>query len=422
MGVGGSQVSGLARVFAAQGHQVSGCDVRESDTTRALVAEGVAVSIGHDPAHAAGQDLLVYSTAVSGDGVRELDAARAAGVRVQSRPELLAELIAAHESVAIAGSHGKTTLTTMLGDVLVAAGWDPTVLVGDGASTRPGRGRWLVAEADESNGTLALHRPRHGVLTNVEFDHPDHFRDLEQVDALFRRYLAVVPGVSVVCADDERAAAMPAGGRRVTYGFASEADYRCQDGRVLRRGEDLAELRLLVRGRHNLQNAAGAMAMAVELGVEPAVAAAALASFRGAHRRLERLGTWRGVPVYDDYAVHPTEVRATVAAARELGCRRVIVVFQPHRFTRFAALRDELAEALCDADAFVVTEIYAASEPDPGGLSGAQIAVRVPGARFAPDFAAARQHLEELVREGDLVLVMGAGDVRRLGDELAHAG
>jgi len=422
MGVGGSQVSGLARVFAARGDEVSGCDLRESATTRALAADGVTVHVGHDPVHAAGQDLLVYSTAVRGPGLAEVEAARASGIRVRSRPELLSELVAASESITVAGSHGKTTITTMIGDVLVAAGWDPTVLVGDGASTRPGRGRWLVAEADESNGTLSMYRPGHGVLTNVEFDHPDHFRDVDEVDTLFRRYLAVVPGVCVVGADDARAAAMPTAGRRVTYGFATGADYRWEDGRVRRRGEELAELRLQVRGRHNLQNATGAMAMAVELGVDPAVAAAALAAFRGARRRLERLGMWRGAPVYDDYAVHPTEVRATVAAARELGRRRVVVVFQPHRFTRFQALRDELAASLRDADAVVVTEVYAAGEPDPGGLSALELAARVPLARFAPDFGTARGHLEDLVGEGDLVIVMGAGDIRRLGDELAHAG
>jgi UDP-N-acetylmuramate--alanine ligase len=215
---------------------------------------------------------------------------------------------------------------------------------------------------------------------------------------------------------------MPAAGRRVTYGFAPAADYRWRDGRVLRGGEPLVELRLAVPGRHNAQNATGAVAMAVELGVEPEAAAAALAAFRGAARRLERLGTWRGAPVYDDYGHHPTEVRATVAAARELGSRRVVLVFQPHRYSRYAALRDEFADALRAADEVVVTEIYPAGEPDPGGVSAADLAARVPGARFAPDFAAARRHLEALVREGDLVLVMGAGDVRRLGDELAHAG
>ncbi|HXM57650.1 MAG TPA: UDP-N-acetylmuramate--L-alanine ligase [Candidatus Dormibacteraeota bacterium] len=431
MGVGGTQVSGLARVFVARGCEVSGCDVRESETTRTLAAEGVRVAIGHDPSHSAGQDLLVYSTAVSGAGLAEVEAARAAGARVLTRPEMLAELIAAAESVAVAGAHGKTTVTFMIGHVLAAAGLDPTVLVGDGLSSTAGASRWLVAEADESNGTLALHRPRHGVLTNVEFDHPDHFASVDEVDALFREYLAVVPGVAVVCADDERARAMPAANAtaRVTYGLAEDADYRCVlagDERMFhvehRSHGRLAALRLRLAGRHNVQNATAAFAMAVELGVAPDVAAAALAEFPGAHRRLERLGTWRGAAVYDDYGHHPTEVRATVAAARELGARRVLLVFQPHRFSRYQALRDDFADSLRAADAVVVTEIYPAGEANPGGVSAVELAMRVPRARFAADFGSARDHLEALVGEGDLVLLMGAGDIRRLGDELANAG
>jgi UDP-N-acetylmuramate--alanine ligase len=427
MGVGGAGVSALARVFLARGDRVSGCDARESITTRLLAAEGVTVAIGHDPGHACGQDVLVYSGAVRGAGLDEIAAARAAGTRVLTRAEALAELIAGSESVAVAGSHGKTTVTFMAGHVLAAAGWDPTVLVGDGSSSRAGASRWLVAEADESDGSLALHRPRHAVLTSVEFDHPDHFRDVEEVDALFRAFLARVPGVAVVCADYPRAAAMPAGGRRVTYGFAGDADYRCAvddvgRARVVRRGRPVAELRLPVPGDHNRQNATGAIALAAELGVEPAVAAEALATFPGAHRRLERLGTWRGAAVYDDYGHHPTKVRATLAAARELGHRRLVLVFQPHRFTRYRALRDEFADSLRGADAVIVTEIYGAGEDDPGDLSAADLAMRVPRARFAPDLGSAREHLEELVGDGDLVLVMGAGDIRRLGDELAHAG
>jgi UDP-N-acetylmuramate--alanine ligase len=430
MGVGGTQVSGLARVFQARGCEVSGCDLRESETTRALVADGVRVTLGHDPSHAAGQELLVYSTAVSGPGLAEVAAARAAGARVLTRPEMLAELIAEAESVAVAGAHGKTTVTYMVGHVLTAAGLDPTVLVGDGFSSRAGASRWLVAEADESNGTLELHRPRHGVLTNVEFDHPDHFASLEEVDDLFRRYLAVIPGVAVVCADDERALNMraPVAATRVTYGFAADADYRCvpsteRMSHVEHRSRGrLASLSLRPAGRHNVQNATAAFAMAAELGVDPGAAAAALAEFPGAHRRLERLGTWRGASVYDDYGHHPTEVRATVAAARELGHRQVILVFQPHRFSRYQALRDEFADSLRAADAVVVTEIYPAGESNPGGVSSVDLAMRVPRARFAPDFGSARDHLEELVGDGDLVLVMGAGDIRTLGDELAHAG
>jgi len=219
---------------------------------------------------------------------------------------------------------------------------------------------------------------------------------------------------------------MPAGGRRVTYGFAEDADYRCvREGgcfRVVRRGRTLADLRLAVPGAHNRQNATGALALAVELGVEPAVAAEALSTFPGAHRRLERLGTWRGATVYDDYGHHPTKVRATLEAARELGHRRLVLVFQPHRFSRFLALRDEFADSLRGADVVLVTEIYPAGEENPGRVSAAELVARVPGAAFAADFAGARAHLEAVVSAGDLVLLMGAGDIRRLGDELANAG
>ena len=426
MGIGGTGVSALAHVFLARGDAVSGCDLSESHTTRRLAAEGARVAFGHDPAHTLDQDLLVYSGAID-PGAEEVQAARAAGVRVCTRAEALAEMIAASDSVVVAGTHGKTTVTHMAGQVLVGAGFDPTVLVGDGSSSRAGRSRWLVAEADESDGSLALHRPRHCILTSVEFDHPDHFAGIEQVDALFRGFLSAVPGVAVVCADYSRAADMPSGGSRVTYGFSESADYRCVETgagrfRVERGGRQLAGLRLLVPGAHNRLNATGALALAVELGVEPGVAADALASLPGARRRMERLGIWRGASIYDDYGHHPTKVRVTLAAARELGHRRLVLVFQPHRYSRYQALRDDFAHSLRDADAVVVTEIYPAGEQNPSGLSGAELAGLVPGARFAPDFEAAREHLETLVQPGDLVLLMGAGDIRSLGDELAHAG
>lgn len=426
VGIGGAGVSALARVFVARGDRVSGCDLRESATTRELAAEGVRVALGHDPGHVAGQDLVVYSGAVKGNA-GEVEAARAAGIRVLTRAEMLAELIAASESVAVTGTHGKTTVTYMLGHVLTAAGWDPTVLVGDGSSSRAGGGRWLVAEADESDGSLALHRPLHAVLTSLEFDHPDHFHGIEEIERLFGDFLVALPGLAVVSADYERARALRVGGRRVTYGLRPDADYSCQPAareqtfHVLRGGQPLVELALQVPGRHNRQNATGALAMAVELGIEPQVAASALSTFAGARRRLEPVGTWRGAALYDDYGHHPTKVRETLAAARELGHRRVILVFQPHRYTRFGAMRDEFARSLEAADAVVVTEIYSAGEQNPGGLSAVDLAMRVPRARFAPDFGTARQFLEELVGEGDLVLLMGAGDIWKLGDELAHA-
>ncbi len=426
LGIGGAGVSALARALLSRGYLVSGCDVREGDTTRALAAEGVAIQIGHAAEHISGAvDLVVYSGAVRTEGEAELAAARAAGVRVLSRAELLAELMQEFEAIAVAGSHGKTTVTYMLGHVLREAGWDPTILVGDGANSRAGQSRFLVAEADESDGSLVLHRPRHGILTNVDFDHPDHFSGVDEIATLFRNFVAVIPGLAVVGADDERARQFSSAGRLITYGFHETASYRCgrdETGTVqVMRGErGLVRLKLPFPGRHNVQNATGALAMAVELGVDPDEAAAALAHFPGAHRRLEPLGEYRGARLLDDYGHHPAEVSSTLAAARELEPERLVIVFQPQRYTRYEALRDDFARSLLDADQVVVAEIYGAGEANPG-LSSRDLAAAVPGALFAADLAAARRHVEELARPGDVILFMGAGDIWKVGRELAQS-
>jgi UDP-N-acetylmuramate--alanine ligase len=416
MGIGGAGVSSLASVYLGRGDQVSGCDVRASATTDALAERGAIISVGHDPAHVAGQDLVVYSAAVA-PGNPELLSALRSGVAT-SRAQALAQLIAATDSIAVAGTHGKTTVTYMVGHVLTRAGRDPTVLVGDGTSSRVGHGDLLVAETDESDGSLVLHRPRNAIVTNIELDHPDHFTGVEAVERDFGTFLGGVSGVAVVCADDARAAGLPTLARRVTFGFAAGARYRCTDetpARLFCDGAELGRLELQVPGRHNVQNACAAVAMCLELGVDFATAAAALATFPGARRRMERLGSWRGATLYDDYGHHPTEVRATLAAARRLPHKRLVLVFQPHRYSRWAAFRDEFTRSFAGADELILTEVYAAGEPDPGGITAAG----VPGARFARDLAEARTALEEVVREGDLVLLMGAGDIRRLGDELA---
>src|SRR3989454_5947114 len=220
MGVGGAGVSALARVFLARGDEVSGCDVRESDTTAELEDAGVRIYIGHDPEHVLFQDLLVYTGAIKSSP--ELDAARAMGVKVLSRAEMLAELIAESDSIAIAGSAGKTTVTHMTGHILTEAGLDPTVLVGDGSSTRVGGSKLLVAEVDESDGSLVLHHPRRAIVTNIEFDHPDHFKDVEEVQGVFAEFVAHLPaeGLAVLCADDERARTLETPARRLTYGFS----------------------------------------------------------------------------------------------------------------------------------------------------------------------------------------------------------
>jgi UDP-N-acetylmuramate--alanine ligase len=424
MGIGGSGVSALAKVFLARGDQVSGCDVKASDTTRLLEQSGVRVFTGHSREHVGGQELLVFSGAIR-SGSEELEAARAAGVRVLTRAEMLAELIAGSESVAVAGTHGKTTVTLMAGDVLEAGGFDPTVLAADGASARAGRSRWLVAEADESDGSLTMHRPRRAIVTNVELDHPDHFASLEEVSILFRDFLGAIPreGLAILCADDQHLRTMSTPARRVTYGFAGDADYRCAGASghfgVYVRGTHLGEIALAVPGRHNIQNATAAVALGVELGIPFPIVEEALAEFKGAHRRLERVGRFRGAEVYDDYGHHPTEVLATIAAARELPGRRLVLVFQPHRFTRLRALMGEFARSLEGADELIVGEVYAAGEPNPDGLSARQLAEMVPKAVFCPDFECIRRRLAEIVVDGDLLLFMGAGDIGRLARELA---
>jgi UDP-N-acetylmuramate--alanine ligase len=407
MGIGGTGVSSLALLLAARGDRVTGCDARLSATTELLAEEGIAVAQGHDPAHARDIDLLVHSTAVSRDSP-EPAAARAAGVRVLTRAEMLAELIGGSDSIAISGTHGKTTTTHMLGQVLTAAGFDPSVLVGDGLNTRAGGSSWLVAEADESDGSLVLHHPKYAIVTNVELDHPDHFADLAAVRDVFQRFVSQVGELTVVCADDAEAMRLEVPGRRVTYGW-DKGDYT----------PSRLGLALTVPGRHNLLNATGAAALALELGVSLNVVKKTLSTFPGAHRRMEFLGIWKGARLYDDYGHHPTEVRATLQAARELAPKRVILVFQPHRYTRLAGLLDEFAASFDGADEVIITEVYAAGE-EPNGVSGIDLAIRVPGARFAPHSDTVKDDLYSLTQPGDLVLFMGAGDIWKVAHELAQ--
>ncbi|HVC76528.1 MAG TPA: UDP-N-acetylmuramate--L-alanine ligase [Candidatus Micrarchaeaceae archaeon] len=423
MGIGGAGVSALARVLMARGHEVSGCDLRSSNTTAELEDAGIRVELGHDPEHVLFQDLLVYSGAIKSSP--ELDAARAMGVRVVTRAEMLAELIAESDSIAIAGSAGKTTVTYMVGHILTEAGLDPTVLVGDGSSSRAGHSRLLVAEVDESDGSLVLHHPKRAIITNIELDHIDHFKDVEAVQSLFADFVAGLPadGLAVLCADDERARSLESKARRVTYGFDEGADYRCGDGRpftIHHQGRELGRVNLRQPGRHNVQNATGAAALALESGVSFSEVAGALERFPGAHRRLEFIGVFQGAAVYDDYGHHPTKVRATLQAVRELRHRRLIVVFQPHRYSRLSALMQDFSRAFTDADKVLVLDVYSAGEDNPTGVQGSDLANLLPNGSYVGDFEGAREVLEGLVGRDDILLLMGAGDIRRLGDELAQ--
>jgi UDP-N-acetylmuramate--alanine ligase len=423
MGIGGAGVSALARVLVARGHEVSGCDLKPSDTTAELEDAGVRVELGHDPEHVLFQDLIVYSGAIKSSP--ELDAARAMGVRVVTRAEMLAELIAESDAIAVAGSAGKTTVTYMIGHILTEAGFDPTVLVGDGSSSRAGHSGWLVAEVDESDGSLVLHRPKRAIITNIELDHTDHFKDVGAVQSLFAEFVARLPkdGLAVLCADDERARSLNSPARRVTYGFDESADYRCGEGRpfaIHHHGQELGRVNLRQPGRHNVQNATGAAAVALESGVSFSDVAGALERFPGAHRRLEFIGVFQGAAVYDDYGHHPTKVRATLQAARELRHRRLIVVFQPHRFSRLSALMQDFSRAFTGADKVLVLDVYSAGEDNPTGVQASDLANLLPNGSYVGDFEGARQVLEGLVGPDDILLLMGAGDIHKLGDELAQ--
>ena len=426
MGIGGTGVSAIARVYLARGEEVSGCDAHASRVTEELEDLGIRIAIGHDPEHVLGCDRLIYGRATTRAGASEIEAGRAMGVEVLAHAEALAALLVDTDSIGVAGSAGKTTITHMIGTLLTAEGWDPTVLVGDGASVRVGQSRWLVAELDESDRSLVLHHPRHALVSNIDFDHADHYSDIEDVTGVFEQFLGGLEpsGVAVVCADEPRAASLKTLARRVTYGFSPEADYRCGRERpfpVYRRGEELGRINLRQPGWHNVQNATGAAAMALEVGVSFSGVAAGLERFPGARRRLEFIGVFQGAAVYDDYGHHPAKVRATLQAAKEMRHRRLIVVFQPHRYTRLVAFMDEFARAFEAADRVLVLDVYAAGEDNPTSVSARDLAVQMPRGLYVGSFENARESLEELVGPDDLLLIMGAGDVReKLGDELAH--
>ncbi|REJ35576.1 MAG: UDP-N-acetylmuramate--L-alanine ligase [Bacillota bacterium] len=439
IGIGGAGMSGLARILLAQGVAVTGSDLSESAATERLRALGARIYIGHRAAHVEQEapDTVVVSSAVPAVNP-EVVAARERGIPIISRGELLARLFNGRFGIAVAGTHGKTTTTAMIALVLERAGLDPTIAVGGelrefGGNAKLGRGPHFVAEADESDRSFLHLRPRIAVVTNIEADHLENYGSTSEIVQAFRAFVGQVPadGLVVLGTDDRNAASLaPLPCPWVSYGLRSPADYTAVEVQlngmgsravVLERGEALGTLELAVPGVHNIANALAAIAVGRRLGLAFPVLAEALAAFRGAKRRFEVLGEERGVMVVDDYAHHPTEVRATLAAARQLG-RRVVAVFQPHRYTRTQFLGRELAQSFGDADCVVLTDIYAALErPIPGvtidRLYEAARAVAGDKVILVRDKDAIPGFLLGLTRPGDLVITLGAGDVRRVAEQ-----
>lgn len=436
VGIGGVGMSGVAEVLHNLGYAVSGSDAKESEATRRLGAAGVRVAIGHAAANARGAQVVVVSSAVPADNP-EVVWARRAGVPVALRAEMLAELGRMKKTVTVAGSHGKTTTTSLAAMALSAAGAKPTTIVGGklkniGGNARLGLGDYLVAEADESDGSFLHLSPLVAVVTNVDNDHLDYHGTMERLKESFLGHLARLPfyGAAVLCADDPVLRSLiPRVDRRViTYGLKPGADWTARglrlgkDGSrftVYRFGKKAVTMRLRVPGRHNVLNALGALAAGAFLGFSPVRLAKGLAAFRGVGRRLDRLGSAGGVEFVDDYGHHPTEVAVTLEAVADLWkARRLVVIFQPHRYTRTKLLAGEFGPAFRRADFVWVMEVYAAGEKPLRGVSSRLILdslkrARVRAAPFPGAAAAARE-----LRPGDVVLTLGAGDVWKTGVDL----
>jgi UDP-N-acetylmuramate--alanine ligase len=440
IGIGGAGMSGIAMVLAELGVDVRGSDLKASRYTRHLVEAGVPVTVGHDAANLGDAALVVISSAI-GEGNPELRGARASGLPVLRRAEMLARIMAMRRGIAVAGTHGKTTTSSMVSHVLRQVGLDPTFLVGGelndiGSNAGVGEGEWLVAEADESDGSLLFLRPEVAIVTNVELDHHANYGCLEEVHDVFRRFVALLPpeGLLVVVAGSggERLAAhTPAA--VVTVGFEA-GDLRAEVEHVddvgsaftVRgaEGEELARIELRLPGEHNILNALTALAVLRHAGVSMEAAAPHLLTFSGAARRYQRKGECDGVLVIDDYAHHPTEIGATLSAAMKGGHGRVIAVFQPHLFSRTRYLQREFGRALTLADEAIVTEIFPSREEPEPGVSGklivdAYLAERPGGpVSFLPRLGDVVASLAPRVRPGDLVLTLGAGDIVRAGEQL----
>ncbi len=438
VGIGGIGMSGIAEVLVNLGFRVSGTDLKESAITERLRSIGIEVRLGHEAKHIEGAQVVVISSAVRGDNP-EVVAAHVAKIPVIPRGEMLAELMRLKLGIAVGGSHGKTTTTCMIAQVLSQAGLDPTIVIGGklgiiGSNAKLGKGDYLVAEADESDGSFLMLNPTLAVITNIDREHLDHYKDIEEIRAAFVEFANKVPfyGSVFACMDDPNVAHVrPLLKRQVkTYGTNPQVDLRAQDIHqdgfsttfsVTAFGEDIGDFSINVPGHHMVLDALAAIGVALELGVTKDQIRTSLATFSGADRRFTKKGEKDGVLVVDDYGHHPTEIAATLNAARKgFPERRIIAAFQPHRYTRTQALLEEFSRAFFEADVVVITNIYAANEPAIPGISGESVVtgLRAHGQRevhSVPKVEDLPEFLRSLTKEGDLLITFGAGTITNVG-------
>jgi UDP-N-acetylmuramate--alanine ligase len=441
VGIGGIGMSGIAEVLLNLGYKVSGSDLRQSDTTERLASLGGVIYIGHARENLSNVDVVVTSTAVQTDNPEVLEA-RERLIPVIPRAEMLAELMRMKYGIAIAGTHGKTTTTSMVATVLTQGGIDPTIVIGGklntlGTNAKLGQGKFLVAEADESDGSFLKLSPTIAVVTNIDADHLDFYSGIEEIKDTFVDFVNKVPfyGLAVLCLDDRNVAEiLPRVKKRfVTYGLSSQADIRATHVRLAGnstsfvahyKGYRMGEVTFRMPGAHNVLNALACIAVAMELDVPFAQIQEGFASFGGVGRRFQIKGEVNGIMVVDDYGHHPAEIRATLAAGKNgWPERRLVVAFQPHRYTRTKELFDEFVTAFYDADVLVLTDIYAASEkPIPGVSAEALVTtIRKHGQKdvsYIADRETIADHLLTVIKPGDIVLTLGAGNIWQAGETL----
>jgi UDP-N-acetylmuramate--alanine ligase len=446
IGIGGSGMSGIARIMAARGALVSGSDIHDSPSLKGLRSLGITVHVGHKAENVGDANVVIRSSAIPADNP-EVIAAKTAGITVVERAEALSALMLGKRSVAIAGTHGKTTTTSMLTVALQHCGFDPSFSIGatvrnSGTNAHHGSGDTFIVEADESDGSFTAYKPLGAIITNIELDHVDNFKNLEEIEQLFREFVHTIQpgGFIVLCADDPGAQSLIKELRAtndspltiLTYGEDPLSDVKLDrivvgpksaSARVVMKGRVLGEMELSITGRHNILNAAGALAAAHALGANPLDVMAGLKLFTGARRRFEVKGVVNGITVIDDYGHHPTEIRATLETARiYAGTGRVFAVFQPHRYSRTQAFSSEFAKALSAADHTYLLEVYAASEKPIAGVTSSLIASKMEKTQvsYEPSMPAVVDAVSQAVKSGDLIITLGAGDVSALGPLILH--
>lgn len=441
IGIGGIGMSAIARIMLHQGFNISGSDVKETHLTQELCKNGAVISYSHDAANIPeNAQAVVYSSAVKDDNP-EMAEARRRGLKIYKRAQALAFLMSTCISVGVAGSHGKTTTSAMIATMLDEAGCDPTIIIGGmlnglGVNAKAGDGKYLVAEADESDGTFLILHPTVAVVTNIEADHLDHYGDLEHIIEAFAQYFRQVPqdGFAVYCADCPvcRQLVKTVPGNYISYSLQGNADYTARNiqqgggisADIYYHDEKLGRLELAVPGIHNIANAMAAIAVGMRFGLDFSVCAAGLSKFRGTGRRFEKMGQFAGLTVIDDYAHHPTEIKKTIEAARGQGVKNLTVVFQPHRYTRTRDMYKEFAAALMDANKVFLCELYPAFEKPIEGVSAKLIVdeMRRLGHKhviYAADIDHTLALLKDNISDEDMLLVMGAGNIRSVSERYA---